>query len=189
MLIRTWRTQVVPWRQLWRLQSTSATSATTISPILLSRARALAAEHNQLAERLDKEYDNQTAKRAGSLAPVATAFSSWEAASSVGAPLRPVIDQSLNLFFTESLRASKHTRRSKVRSRTPKIGKGRAQSYLERARGARQSVTDSSHPRAPLFITSMPHRDTTRRRRRRSCAVRGRSSPYVHSILQSPKDT
>ena len=66
-----------------RCQSTVPSRASTISPTLLSRAQALAAEHAELSTQLDREYDNQIAKKAGSLAAVATALNSWESASKV----------------------------------------------------------------------------------------------------------
>ena len=54
-----------------------------MSPALLGRARALAAEHAKLVKQLDREYDNRVAKKAGSILPVATALNDWESVSRV----------------------------------------------------------------------------------------------------------
>ena len=72
--------------QTWSLrrsQSTLSSPASTISPALLERAQALAAEHAGLSKQLQSEYDMNVAKKAGSLSAVATALSDWEAASNV----------------------------------------------------------------------------------------------------------
>lgn len=66
-----------------RYQGTVPIPASTISPALLGRAQALAAEHAELSKQLDSEYDSQLAKKAGSLSAVATALKGWEAASNV----------------------------------------------------------------------------------------------------------
>lgn len=63
--------------------STAAASVPTISPALLGRARALAAEHGQLSKQLNSEYDVQIAKKAGSLSAVAEALNGWESANNV----------------------------------------------------------------------------------------------------------
>lgn len=55
----------------------------TISPALLGRAQALAAEHAELSRQLNGEYDTRIAKKAGSLSAVATALNGWESASNV----------------------------------------------------------------------------------------------------------
>ena len=74
--------RVQSWSTL-RCQSTAPSRASTISPTLLSRAQALAAEHAELSKQLNSEYDNQIAKKAGSLAAVTTALNSWESANKV----------------------------------------------------------------------------------------------------------
>ena len=66
-----------------RYQSTNTALIPPISPTLLGRARALAAEHAQLSKQLDSEYDIQLAKKAGALANVAEALNGWEAANNV----------------------------------------------------------------------------------------------------------
>ena len=73
------------WRVL-RYQSTVPSSASTISPALLGRAQALAAEHAELSKQLNSEYDTRTAKKAGSLSTVAMALKGWESASNVRPP-------------------------------------------------------------------------------------------------------
>ena len=69
--------------RVWRYQSTLTTSSSSISPTLLGRARALAAEHAELSRRLNSEYDTKLAKKAGSLSAVAEALNGWEAANNV----------------------------------------------------------------------------------------------------------
>lgn len=70
-------------RTVYRYQSTSVTPSANISPALLERARALAAEHAQLAKQLNSEYDSQVARKAGSLSTVARTLNGWESANSV----------------------------------------------------------------------------------------------------------
>ncbi len=73
-------------RQSWRVlryQSTVPSSAFTISPALLGRAQALAAEYAELSKQLNSEYDTRIAKKAGSLSAVAMALKGWESASNV----------------------------------------------------------------------------------------------------------
>ena len=72
---RTWSVQ--------RSQSTVSSPASAISPALLERAQALAAEHAELSKQLHNDYDMRIAKKAGSLSSVATALNSWESASNV----------------------------------------------------------------------------------------------------------
>ena len=69
--------------RIWRRQSTLTTSSTSISPILLGRARALAAEHAELSRRLNSGYDTKLAKKAGTLSAVAEALNGWESANNV----------------------------------------------------------------------------------------------------------
>ena len=66
-----------------RSQSTVSSPASTISPALLGRAQALAAEHAELSKQLQSEYDMRIAKKAGSLSAVAIALNNWESASNV----------------------------------------------------------------------------------------------------------
>lgn len=72
--------------QLWRVlryQSTVPSPTSTISPALLGRAQALAAEHAELSKQLNSEYDARIAKKAGSLSAVVTALNGWELTSNV----------------------------------------------------------------------------------------------------------
>ena len=75
--------------QAWRYQSATTAASPTISPALLGRARALAAEHAQLSKKLNSEYDTQLAKKLGALSAVAEALNGWEAANNV----RPSLDK------------------------------------------------------------------------------------------------
>ena len=51
--------------------------------MLLSRARNLAAEHDDLAKRLDTEYDNSIAKKIGSLSHIVSTLKEWEDSQNV----------------------------------------------------------------------------------------------------------
>lgn len=66
-----------------RCQSSSVAPSANISPALLERARALAAEHARLAIQLNSEYDTHLARKAGSLSAVARTLSGWESANNV----------------------------------------------------------------------------------------------------------
>ena len=61
-----------------------ASSAHSISPVLLGRARSIAAEHSQLSRQLAQSYDTDTAKKAGELSNAARALQEWETANDVG---------------------------------------------------------------------------------------------------------
>ncbi|MCJ1273880.1 hypothetical protein MMC21_001673 [Puttea exsequens] len=95
-----------------RLQScVTSTQAPTISPAVLARARALTAEHLQLSQRLLKEYDAQVAKRAGSLASVASALDGWETANRSLPELQelirdPATDSELRSIASEELQST-----------------------------------------------------------------------------------
>ena len=69
--------------RVWRRQSTLNTPGPSISPTLLRRARALAAEHAELSRRLNSGYDTKLAKKAGALSAVAEALKGWELANNV----------------------------------------------------------------------------------------------------------
>ena len=55
-----------------------------MSPVLLGRARSIAAEHADLSKQLAQNYDNEIAKRAGELSTTARALQEWETANDVG---------------------------------------------------------------------------------------------------------
>ena len=61
-----------------------ASSAHTISPVLLARARSIASEHSELSERLTWNYDSDIAKRVGDLSNAVMALQGWETANDVG---------------------------------------------------------------------------------------------------------
>lgn len=56
-----------------------------LSPVLLTRARLLAAEHDKLSESLAESFDTKVAKRAGELTPVTKVLKEWDNANEVGA--------------------------------------------------------------------------------------------------------
>ncbi|XXH04159.1 hypothetical protein Hte_010572 [Hypoxylon texense] len=66
--------------QLRRLASTDA--STNLPPVLLQRARNIAAEHDKLAAALADDFDSKISKRVGELSRVAGALKEWEAARS-----------------------------------------------------------------------------------------------------------
>ncbi|EXJ94774.1 peptide chain release factor 1 [Capronia coronata CBS 617.96] len=63
-----------------------------ISPVLLQRARAVAAEHKQLAAANATEYDVSIAKKIGELSPVAQALKEWEDAQNSLVELQGLLD-------------------------------------------------------------------------------------------------
>ena len=54
-----------------------------ISPILLQRARSVAAEHQKLSAANAENYDVAVAKKIGELGPTCTALKDWEDANNV----------------------------------------------------------------------------------------------------------
>ena len=64
-----------------RVASFSAPAAP--SPILLQRARTVAAEHAQLSAQNAENYDTSVAKRIGELNSTVTAVKEWEDAQNV----------------------------------------------------------------------------------------------------------
>lgn len=61
-----------------------ASSAHSISPVLLGRARTIAAEHAKLSNQLAQNYDNDIARRAGELQGASRALQEWETINNVG---------------------------------------------------------------------------------------------------------
>lgn len=111
MWARRWVPRLLRHRQPLRWQSTTLPSGPQISPALLSRARALSAEHAHLSQKLEGHYDSDAARKAGSLATVATALSNWEAANDTLPELQqlvrdPSTDAELRSLATEDLEAT-----------------------------------------------------------------------------------
>lgn len=63
-----------------RFQSTATPS---ISPVLLQRARNIAAEHAKLSAQNAENYDIGTAKKIGELSSVTAALAEWDTAQNV----------------------------------------------------------------------------------------------------------
>lgn len=61
-----------------------ASSAHSISPVLLGRARTIAAEHSKLTKQLAQNYGNDIARRAGELQEASRALQEWETVNNVG---------------------------------------------------------------------------------------------------------
>ncbi|KAL2441914.1 Peptide chain release factor 1, mitochondrial [Exophiala dermatitidis] len=79
-----------------RFQSSASTipgdPESQISPVLLERARAIAAEHQQLAAANANNYDVAAAKRIGELSSVAKALKEWEDAQNSLSELQSLLD-------------------------------------------------------------------------------------------------
>ncbi|KAK5168213.1 Peptide chain release factor 1, mitochondrial [Saxophila tyrrhenica] len=69
--------QPITWR---RWQSTITSITDSVSPALLTRARAIASEHATLTERLASEYDARAAKRLGELSSTTAALKEYDKA-------------------------------------------------------------------------------------------------------------
>lgn len=67
--------------RLERFQSTD--TASSISPILLKRARSIAEEHAKLSTQNAENYDVATAKKIGELSTVTAALAEWDTAQNV----------------------------------------------------------------------------------------------------------
>ncbi|OCK90796.1 release factor [Cenococcum geophilum 1.58] len=74
-----------------RFQSNAAATSGPISPALLSRARAVAAEHSQLAQKLTNGFDARAAKKLGEITAVVNALKEWEKANESLTELRTLI--------------------------------------------------------------------------------------------------
>jgi peptide chain release factor 1 len=61
----------------------STSKSPFISPVLLKRARSIAAEHTQLSHQNAEKYEVETAKKIGELSTVASALAEWENAQNV----------------------------------------------------------------------------------------------------------
>ncbi|KAI1814012.1 release factor [Poronia punctata] len=72
-----------------RLASTDAAGG--LPPVLLERARKMAAEHDQLTRTLETDFDAKIAKRAGELSRVSAALREWETAQSSIAELTALL--------------------------------------------------------------------------------------------------
>ncbi|OAL71667.1 peptide chain release factor 1 [Trichophyton violaceum] len=64
-----------------------------LSPILLNRARALAAEHATLTAQQAESFERAAAKRIGEIAPVANALKDWDTAHESITELQGLIDE------------------------------------------------------------------------------------------------
>ncbi|KAJ6153784.1 hypothetical protein N7470_006743 [Penicillium chermesinum] len=80
-----------------------------LSPVLLTRARLLAAEHTRLTDKLSDSFDTKVAKRAGELASVTAALRKWENANEALQELKSLLhddetDEELRALAMEDLR-------------------------------------------------------------------------------------
>ena len=60
-----------------------STADTGLSLVLLSRARAIADEHDSLSAKLAVSFDTKTAKRVAELVPVTNALKEWDKTNEV----------------------------------------------------------------------------------------------------------
>ncbi|KAI9833599.1 MAG: hypothetical protein M1819_003552 [Sarea resinae] len=65
----------------WTLTSSTAAGNDAIPLALLSRARAMAAEHSRLSQQLGEGFDTRTARRVGELTSITNALKDWEEAN------------------------------------------------------------------------------------------------------------
>lgn len=78
-----------------RLQSSATASvSSSISPALLSRARAVALEHQTLTQKLSGDYDARAAKRIAEISKTATAIKEYDKAQSSLEELRSLLQSS-----------------------------------------------------------------------------------------------
>ncbi|GIZ42330.1 hypothetical protein CKM354_000560500 [Cercospora kikuchii] len=83
-----------PRQYFWtRPQSTSASHG-SISPVLLNRARLVAAEHQTLTHKLADDYDAKAAKRMGEIAATAAAIKEYDKAQSALQELQSLLKSS-----------------------------------------------------------------------------------------------
>ncbi|OCK78097.1 release factor [Lepidopterella palustris CBS 459.81] len=68
-------------RRYVQYQTTASAIPDSISPALLSRARAIAAEHDQLSKKLANGFDARAAKKLGEFSAVVNALKEWEKAN------------------------------------------------------------------------------------------------------------
>ncbi|KAG9513339.1 release factor, partial [Aureobasidium melanogenum] len=95
-----------------RLQSTAAADG-AISPALLSRARSMAKEHDEITARLAENFDTKAAKKLGQLSSVTNALKEWEKANDSLSELRtllsdPKTDKDLVELAEEDLASSQN---------------------------------------------------------------------------------
>ncbi|KAJ5377882.1 Peptide chain release factor 1 [Penicillium cataractarum] len=64
-----------------------------LSPVLLTRARLLAAEHAKLSDKLAEAFDAKVAKRAGEIAPVSAVLKEWDSANESIVELKSLLEQ------------------------------------------------------------------------------------------------
>ncbi|KAI9780110.1 MAG: hypothetical protein M1816_003165 [Peltula sp. TS41687] len=89
----------------------SSSEHRSMSPVLLSRARSMAAEHTELSKAMATDFDTRTAKRIGELSAVTNALGRWEEASSTLHELNslledPHTDDELRSLATEDIASS-----------------------------------------------------------------------------------
>ncbi|KAI4654222.1 uncharacterized protein J4E78_007267 [Alternaria triticimaculans] len=76
-----------------RLQSSAAT-AESIPPALLTRARAIVSEHKELTEKLSNGFDTRAAKKLGEYSPIVNALGEWDKANESVTELTSMIHDS-----------------------------------------------------------------------------------------------
>ncbi|KAG9548098.1 release factor, partial [Aureobasidium melanogenum] len=96
-----------------RLQSTAAVADGAISPALLSRARSMAKEHDEITAKLAENFDTKAAKKLGQLSSVTNALKEWEKANDSLSELRtllsdPKTDKDLVELAEEDLASSQN---------------------------------------------------------------------------------
>ncbi|TIA18740.1 release factor [Aureobasidium pullulans] len=96
-----------------RLQTTAAAADGAISTALLSRARSMAKEHDEVTAKLAENFDSKAAKKLGQLSSVNNALKEWEKANDSLSELRtllsdPKTDKDLVELAEEDLESSQN---------------------------------------------------------------------------------
>jgi hypothetical protein len=92
-----------PHADLVDVASTAAGDGVDLSPVLLQRARAIAAEHQHLSTANAENYDVAVAKKIGELGPVVAALKEWEDAQSVSSTPLSVYRTTVTRIRSQSL--------------------------------------------------------------------------------------
>lgn len=92
-ILRSFKPPKSPLGILRRAQSTTS-STDQLSPALLSRARSISNEHNELSKQLLNGYDIKVARKLGELSSVTNALKEWDHANEAISELRSLLKDS-----------------------------------------------------------------------------------------------
>jgi peptide chain release factor 1 len=80
-----------------------AAASEEVPQALLTRARAVAAEHKQLTEKLADGFDTRSAKKLGEYSPIVNALGAWDKANEVSSTHESSSDDQYELIRTKSI--------------------------------------------------------------------------------------